>query len=118
MGTLQSGAGAEFTMYGETLNRAAAISALGRGGAIWATKNLLARLTPQDRQRLKWGVHRRDPDGSEVFVPEVFSTVERLAAPGANAQQWRDLAGLPITEIVDIAGADGRRERAVDQQPI
>lgn len=118
VGTLQSGAGEEFTMYGETLNRAAGISALGRGGAIWATKNLLARLTPQDRQRLKWGVHRRDQDGHEVFVPEVFSTVERLAAPGAATDQWRDIAALPITEIVDIAGAEGRRERTVDQQPI
>ncbi len=118
VGTLQSGAAAEFTMYGETLNRAAGISAFARGGAIWATKNLLARLSPQERQRLKWGVHRRDKDGHDVFVPDVFSTVERLGLPEATGDRWRDIAGLPITEIVDIAGADGRRERTFDQQPI
>lgn len=118
VGTLQSGAGAEFTMYGETLARATGISGFARGGAIWATKNVLAKLAPQERQRLKWGVHRRDKAGHDVFVPAVFSTIERLAAPEAMADQWRDLAGLPITEIVDIAGAEGRRERAVDQQPI
>lgn len=121
VGTLQSGAGAgaEFTMYGETLTRATGISGFARGGAIWATKNVLAKLPPQERQRLKWGVHRRDKEGHDVFVPAVFSTIERLAAPGAVADQWRDLAGLPITEIVDIAGAEGRRERTtVDQQPI
>lgn len=120
VGTLQSGAaaGAEFTMYGETLARATAMSGLARGGAIWATKNVLAKLAPHERQRLKWGIHRRDRQGHDVFVPAVFSTIERVAAPDAMAEQWRDLAGLPITEIVDIAGAEGRRERAVDQQPI
>lgn len=118
VGTLQPGAGGEFTMYGETLARATAISGFARGGAIWATKDLLAKLTPQERQRLKWGIHRRDSDGHDVFVPAVFSTIERLAAPDAEAARWRDLAGLPITEIVDIAGAEGRRERTVDQQPI
>jgi class 3 adenylate cyclase len=118
VGTLQSGAGAEFTMYGETLTRATALSAFARGGAIWATKDLLAKLTPQERQRLKWGIHHRDKAGHDVFVPAVFSTIERLAAPQAVADQWRDLAGLPITEIVDILGAEGRRERTNDQQPI
>lgn len=118
VGTLQSGAGAEFTMYGETLARATGISGFARGGAIWATKNVLAKLAPQERQRLKWGVHRRDKGGHDVFVPAVFSTIERLAAPEAVADQWRDLAGLPITEIVDIADAEGRRERTIDQQPI
>lgn len=118
VGTLQSGAAAEFTMYGETLARAAGISGFARGGAIWATKDLLAKLTPQERQRLKWGIHRRDKEGHEVFVPAVFSTIERLAAPEAVADQWRDLAGLPITEIVDIVSGEGRRERTVDQQPI
>ena len=118
VGTMQSGAGAEFTMYGETLNRAAGMSGFARGGAIWATKNLLAKLTPQEKQRLRWGVHRRDKDGHEVFVPGVFSTIERLAAPDAVADQWPGVAGLSITEIVDIAGAEGRRERTADQQPI
>ena len=120
VGTLQSGAGAEaeFTMYGETLARASGISSFARGGAIWVTKDLLAKLTPQERQRLKWGIHRRDKAGHHVFVPAVFSTIERLAAPQAVADQWRDLAGLPITEIVDIAGAEGRGEWTNDQQPI
>lgn len=117
VGTLQSGASAEFTMYGETLNRATGISDLARAGAIWATKNLLAKLSPQEKQRLKWGVHRRDKDGREVFVPAVFSTLERLAAPEPMAE-WRDIAGLPITEIVNVVGPEGHRGRTVDQQPI
>ena len=118
VGTLRSGAGAEFTMYGETLTRATALSAFARGGAIWATKDLLAKLTPQERQLLKWGIHRRDKEGHDVFVPGVFSTIERLAAPEAVADQWRELAGLAITEIVEVAAAEGRRERTDDQQPI
>lgn len=117
VGTLQSGAGAEFTMYGATLTRATALSAFARGGAIWATKDLLAKLTPQERQRLKWGIHRRDEEGHDVFVPAVFCTLERLAAPEAVADEWREFAGLAITEIVDVA-AEGRRDRTFDQQPI
>jgi len=118
LGSLRSGAAAEFTMFGETLNRAAQVAELASHGAIWATKDLLAKLAPQEKQRLRWGVHRRGADGHAVLVPAVFSTADRLAEPGAAPDLWRGLAGLPITEIVAIAGADGRRERTTDQQPI
>ena len=117
LGTLRSGGAAEFTMFGETLNRAAQLAQIASDGAIWATKDLLAKLAPQDKQRLRWGVHRRGADGHAVLVPAVFSTADRLAEPGAAPDQWRGIAGLPVTEIVAIAGADGRRERTTDQQP-
>ncbi|HWI83169.1 adenylate/guanylate cyclase domain-containing protein [Ramlibacter sp.] len=113
LGTLRSAGQVEFTMFGDILNRAARLSDFARGGAVWATKNLIVKLEPQDRQRLRWGVHRRDQEGRELFVPCVFATVEQLAE-GPLGEKLHDIARLPVTEIADIAVA-GRR--AGDQHP-
>jgi adenylate cyclase len=112
LGTLRSGRQAEFTMFGDTLNRATRISDFARFGAIWATKNLVVKLAAEVKQRLKYGVHRRDKEGRHAFVSSVFATPDRLAdaaAPAAARQP--DIARLPITEIVDVAGPAARRER-------
>jgi len=118
VGTLQSGAGAEFTMFGETLNRAAQLSEFAGEGAIWVTKDLLAKLAPQEQQRLTWGLRQHAAGGREALVPAVFSTAERLAEPSAEPGRWRAIAALPITEIVAVAGPEGHRARTTDQQPI
>lgn len=115
-GTLRSGPEVEFTNLGETLKHAGRISDFARGGAIWATKNLVAKLSKDEKLRLKHGVRRRHGDGREVFVPSVFSTIERLAeATGGAGERFREIARLPITEIVDIADHERRREREPDQ---
>ena len=87
-------------------NRAdlARISDFARYGAIWATKNLIGKLTPEQRQRLKFGVRRKNSDGREIFVPSIFSTVESLADQAAvPIEKLKDIVRLPITEIVEIA---------------
>ncbi len=118
LGPLKSARHLEFTMRGDTLNRAARISDFASVGAVWATKNLMAKLTSQEKRRLKFGVRRKNRDGREVLVPAIFSTVEHLAdAAGALDEKLKDIARLPITEIVEIAAPDQRRDRAVDEPP-
>jgi adenylate cyclase len=118
LGTLRSGRQVDFTMFGDTLNRATRISDFARFGAIWATKNLVVKLAAEVKQRLKYGVHRRDKKGRHAFVSSVFATPDRLAdAAGPTAARLQDIARLPITEIVDVAAPAARRERPSEPNP-
>ena len=48
LGTFQSATHVEFTVLGDTINHAARLSDFARYGAVWATKNLLGKLTPSN----------------------------------------------------------------------
>jgi class 3 adenylate cyclase len=110
LGSLRSDSTVGFTAFAETINQAARISNFSRFGAIWATKNLLGKLSPEERQRLKYGVHRKTGDGRHVFVPSIFADVHPPAsqATDAGGEPPRPIALQPITEIVDISADKGR----------
>ena len=116
LGTFQSASRTEFTVLGDTINHATRMSEFARSGTIWATKNLIGKLTTGERQRLTYGVRRKNSNGQEVLVSAVFSDVETLADPAAG-ERLREIARLPITEIVDIAESDPRAERASGPAP-
>ncbi|MDB5944549.1 MAG: hypothetical protein JWQ13_4115 [Ramlibacter sp.] len=110
LGSFRSDSTVGFTAFAETINQAARISDFSRFGAIWATKNLLGKLSPEERQRLKYGVHRKTGDGRHVFVPSIFADVHRPASQARDAagEPPRRIALQPITEIVDISADKGR----------
>jgi class 3 adenylate cyclase len=104
LGRLKAASAPEFTALGKTITQAARISEFAQRGAIWATKNLVAKLTSAERRRLKFGVRRKNHDGHEAFVSSVFAKLDGLAeAAGADADKFKDIGRLPITEIVHIA---------------
>lgn len=94
----------EFTVLGDTINHAARLSDFSRGGAIWATKNLLGKLPAKDRQRVKFGIRRKDAEGREVFVGAFYSRVSELAYlnDAVRNEKLNDIAALPVTEIMEI----------------
>jgi adenylate cyclase len=111
LGTLKSPPQAEFTMLGDTLNHAVRISDFASYGAIWVTKNLIGKLAPDQKQRVKYGVRRKSNDGREIFVSSIFSNVDSLTEVSAGAaEKLKSIARLPITEVVEIAAADRRRD--------
>lgn len=104
LGTFQSSTSVEFVVLGDTINQAARISDMARHGAIWATKSLLSKLPRELRNRVRYGIKRRSADGRELFVGSSFATVSSLIDPdNERAAKLRDIATLPITEIVEIA---------------
>jgi class 3 adenylate cyclase len=114
LGTLKSPQ-AEFTMLGDTLNHAVRISDFASFGSIWVTKNLIGKLTADEKQRLKYGVRRKSNDGRDIFVASVFSNVDSLTDTAAGpAEKLKGIARLPITEIVEIAVPDRRRDLAAE----
>lgn len=105
LGTFQSATHVEFTVLGDTINHAARLSDFARYGAIWATKNLLGKLIPEQRQRTKFGIRRVGEEGRETFVASTYSRVSSLVdLPGGHHDKLRDIAALPITEVIEVEG--------------
>jgi class 3 adenylate cyclase/DNA-binding transcriptional MerR regulator len=106
LGTFRSTTTIEFVVLGDTINQAARISDFARFGSIWATKSLVGKLTQEARERVSYGVRRAAEGGREVFVPSSFATVSSLVEGNDDAScKLRDIATLPIAEIMDIAEA-------------
>lgn len=103
LGTYQSSTGVDFVVLGDTINQAARISDVARHGSIWASKSLIGKMQPKDRERVSYGVRRRGPDGRETFVASSFSFVSTLLEQdGVRLEKLRDIATLAITEIVGV----------------
>jgi class 3 adenylate cyclase len=116
VGSLRPDSPASVTVLGNAADQALHISNYARSGSVWVTRNLVGKLRPDERQRLTYGVRRRDGEGGEVFVAASFRRVENLADLSvAGNEGLRAIARLPIAEVLDIAahaapaGAGGGR---------
>jgi adenylate cyclase len=106
LGTFQTASHVEFTVLGDTINHAARLSDFARYGAVWATKNYMGKLSTEQRQRVKFGVRRSAEQGREVFVASTYANVSSLADLSVGRyEKLKDIATVPITEIVEIAPA-------------
>lgn len=98
-GTIHSSNNIEFTALGDTINIAARLSDFARNGSIWTTKNLISRLSQEERSMIRFGVHQENKAGRS-FIRNSFSRIGDIASQ--ETLQYRQLAaiaGLPITEI-------------------
>ena len=98
-GTIRSANNIEFTALGDTINTAARLSEFAQNGQIWTSKNLVSKLDQEQRNLLRFGVHKNN-DPSDRFIRDSFSRITDLVS--TEKQQYnhfRTIAGLPITEI-------------------
>lgn len=105
LGTFQTSTSVELTVLGDTINQAARLSDLARFGEIWTSKGLIAKLPPEARERVHYGVRRRTPDGRDHFVRSSYTTLTAwydTHAEQISNEKLRDIAHLPIAEIVDV----------------
>jgi class 3 adenylate cyclase len=102
-GTYHSATNVEFTVLGDTINHAARISDYARLGSVWATKNMLGRMSPEDRKQVRFGIRRKTDRGDEVFVSDLYARISGLVDlnEGHNVK-FHDIATLAITEVVDV----------------
>jgi adenylate cyclase len=93
----------EFTVLGDTINHAARLSDFAKGGSVWATKNLLSMLSPEERKRVKFGICRQDANGQETLIVSTYSRISELVdITTPRNEKLHDIAGLPVTEVVEI----------------
>lgn len=105
-GTIQSSNTIEFTALGDTINIAGRLSDLAQNGEIWTTKNLISRLSQDERNMIRFGVHQENQKG-RIFIRNSFSRISDIIQN--NNQYNRHLsaiAGLPITEIKEKVSQD------------
>ncbi len=103
LGSYKNGADVALTVPGDAAARARQLSALGRDGAVWATKDMLDKLAPGERALLRHGIHRRTTDGDAVVVAGRYAAVSDLFATNdADAAGTEDIATLSVTEILDV----------------
>jgi hypothetical protein len=66
----------------------------------------MGKLSTEQRQRVKFGVRRTAEQGREVFVASTYADVGSLADLAAGRhEKLKDIAAVPITEIVEVAPA-------------
>lgn len=93
----------EFTVLGDTINHAARLSDFARCGSVWATKNLLGKLSVEERQHVRFGVTRQDKDGRNLFVNVSYSRLSELVdLTCPRYEKLRDITALAITEIIEV----------------
>ena len=102
-GTYQTPTHLEFTVLGDTINRAGRLSDFAQSGTSWVSKTLLSKLSAAERKRVSYGV-RYQADGQQTFVANSYarmSTLVDIANP-VN-RKLADIAGLTVTEVVSVA---------------
>lgn len=99
-GAVRSSSIIEFTALGDSVNYAARLSDFARHGSIWTTKNVINKLSKEDREKVKFGVYRKQHD-REIFIPNSFSRIVDLwDKDHANYGKFMDIIAAPITEII------------------
>ncbi len=100
LGSFQSANHIEFAVLGNTINQASRLSDFARHGSIWATKDLVSKLSVDERSRVEFGVLRKSAENGDRFVASSYAQVESLLDLGKEKyEKLRDIAQLPVTEI-------------------
>ena len=98
-GTIQSANNIEFTALGDTINIAGRLSDFAQNGQIWTTKNLISRLSQEERNMIRFGVHQENRNG-KIFIRDSFSRIsDIMKKDNPHFSHLSAIAGLPITEI-------------------
>ncbi len=105
LGTFHIDSKVEFTVLGDTINHAARLSDFAAGSTIWASKSLVSKLVPEERRKLRYGIRRRDSDGIETLVEATFAPVSALVDQEHHGKKMRDIAGMAVTEIVEVSNS-------------
>jgi class 3 adenylate cyclase/DNA-binding transcriptional MerR regulator len=101
-GTIHSTSNIEFTALGDTINIAGRLSDFAQNGEIWTTKNLISKLSQEERNMIRFGIHKENQKG-RMFINDSFSRVSDLMKKdNSHYRQFSSIAGLPITKVIEM----------------
>ena len=82
------------------INQASRLSDFARHGSIWATKNLISRLTTEERSRIEFGVIRKSQENGDRFIQSSYAQIESLLDLNQDKhEKMRDIGQLAVAEI-------------------
>ena len=100
-GTIQSATTIEFTALGDSINYAGRLSDFARNGEIWTTKNLVSKLSYEERRQIRFGVQCREKKHKK-FIPDSFARIgDVMSKDDPHYRHFSAIDALPITEIVE-----------------
>ena len=103
-GTYQTPTHLEFTVLGDTINRAARLSDFARQGTVWVSKTMLSKLTTAEREAVRFGIRHTGAAGEEVLVPQSYARISNLVDLSQPANlKFQDISGLTVAEVLDVA---------------
>lgn len=103
LGTIKRAHDFEFVGVGDSITRAVHLSQVTRGGAIFATKDLVNRLDDEEKKSIVYGVGRRHPEKGRVFIEKSFSRIfDLLDSEGENQDKFMDISSCAVTEIISM----------------
>lgn len=107
-GAYHSAGNVEFTVLGgDTVEHARWLSGFARCGAVWVTKNLIGKLSPDERKMFRLGIRRINDDGREILDPASYSRFSDLAEfDSMEREALPDVAALAVTEVLEVARAE------------
>ena len=97
LGALRLSEPLELTVVGGAADHAAQLSRSARDSAVWITRNLVGKLSADERRALTFGVPRAD----RRVLPS-FARLADLAAAHGSPAVPAALADLPVTELLDL----------------
>jgi class 3 adenylate cyclase len=101
-GTIHSTSNIEFTALGDTINIAGRLSDFAQNGETWTTKNLISKLSQEERNKIRFGIHKENQKG-RMFIKDSFSRVSDLMKKdNSHYRQFSSIAGLPITKVIEM----------------
>jgi class 3 adenylate cyclase len=90
------------TAFGDSVDYAGRLSDIGCYGSIWTTKNLMSRLSEEERKKIRYGIRRKQED-REILIENVFSRVMDLVPPDSpKSSKFMHIATLPVTEVLNF----------------
>lgn len=101
LGTFQTTNHVEFVVLGDTINHASRLSDFARHGSIWASKNLVSKLTQDERSRVEFGIQRNSAEFGDRFIPSSYAQIDTLLPPGHN-EKLNDIGHIAVTEIRSV----------------
>lgn len=103
LGAFRSDHHVEFMVLGDTINHASRLSDFAQHGSIWATKNMISRLSADERQLIHFGVLRRSQESGDRFVESSYAQIDSLVSlDQPKHEKLRDIAQLAVTEIRQV----------------
>ncbi len=103
LGTFQTATSVEFVVLGDTINHTARLSDMARFGQIWATKNFMSKLLPEEREKVSFGIERVGANGQRMMVQSSYSRVGNLVdVETGRYVKLQDIVGLAVTEIKGV----------------
>jgi class 3 adenylate cyclase len=99
LGTFKTNTSYELVVLGETMNVCGRLSDFARLGKIWATKNLVSKLTPLERETIDYGVSRLGAE-EELFVSKSYAQISTLLdMDDPRHKKLMDISSSVVTEI-------------------